>query len=75
MWLSIAAASIGAAGSGVGVIAVEGIYGQETVELADQAVAQDIVNLTLVAPLLVVLAVLATRGSIRTVRRAAEQVR
>jgi hypothetical protein len=65
MWLSIAAASIGAVGSGVGLVAADGIYGQETVELADQAAAQDIVNLTLVAPVLVALAVVAARGSVR----------
>jgi hypothetical protein len=67
MWLSIAAAAIGATGSGIGLLAADRIYGQETAELADQATAQDIVNLTLVAPLLIVLAALAARGSVRAI--------
>jgi hypothetical protein len=67
MWLSIAAAAIGATGSGIGLLAADRIYGQETTDLADQAAAQDIVNLTLVAPLLIVLAIVAARGSLRAI--------
>ncbi|WP_328326047.1 hypothetical protein OHA70_37080 [Kribbella sp. NBC_00382] len=41
------------------------IYGQETTVLADASTAQDIVNLVLVAPLMAVLGVRASRGSPR----------
>jgi hypothetical protein len=39
------------------------IYGQETAALADQAAAQDLVNLFLVAPLIVALGIWAARGA------------
>lgn len=62
MWLSLAAALIAALGSLVGVLAADRIYGQETVALADASAAQDMVNLVIVSPLVVVLAVWASRG-------------
>jgi hypothetical protein len=64
MWLSSVAASVAAAGSVVGLLAPDRIYGGETVALADAATAQDMVMLTLVAPLLIVLGVRASRGSL-----------
>ena len=64
-WLSVAAAVLAWAGSGVGLAARGQIYGREAVDLADQAVAQDIVNLVIVAPLTVLLSVWARRGSVR----------
>jgi hypothetical protein len=41
------------------------IYGQETAALADAATAQDLVNVLLVAPLLVILGWWAHRGHLR----------
>jgi hypothetical protein len=46
-------------------LAASRIYGKETVALADASAAQDIVNLLVVAPLLVTLALWASRGSLR----------
>lgn len=45
--------------------AVEQVYGQETREFLHQAVAQDWLNLVLVAPATALLAALALRGSLR----------
>ncbi|WP_460492606.1 hypothetical protein [Dactylosporangium cerinum] len=53
--LASAAAGLAAAGSIAGLLAGHRIYGRETTVLADAAAAQDVVNLALVAPLLVVL--------------------
>ena len=52
LWLSLSAALLAAAGSVVGLLAADAVYGKETAALADLAAAQDIVNLLLVAPLL-----------------------
>jgi len=49
----------------VGLAAAASVYGKETTALADAATAQDIVNLVLVGPLLLVLGVRASRGSLR----------
>ena len=65
LWLSSTAALLAAAGSVVGLAAADRVYGQETDTLADQAAAQDVVGLTIVAPLLGVLGVGAARGSLR----------
>jgi asparagine N-glycosylation enzyme membrane subunit Stt3 len=65
MWLSLATALIAAAGSVAGLLAADRIYGQETVTLADAAAAQDAVNLAIVVPLIVVLGIWASRGSVR----------
>jgi hypothetical protein len=54
-WLVSAAALLAAVGSVVGLSAGNVIYGQETEIFADQAAAQDLVNLLLVAPLTVLL--------------------
>lgn len=63
--LSTAAALLAAAGSVVGLAAGDRVYGGETDTFADAAAAQDVVGLTVVAPLLVVLGVAASRGSLR----------
>jgi hypothetical protein len=65
MGLSVAAAVLSAVGSVVGLLAAGRIYGGETPALADAATAQDLVGLVLVAPLLIVLAVGASRGTLR----------
>ena len=62
--MSIAAAVIAAAGSIVGLAAVGTIYGHETAAFVDQAIAQDIVNLAIVSPAIIVSALLARRGSL-----------
>lgn len=64
LWLSSTAALLAAAGSVMGLAAADRVYGQETEILADQAAAQDIVGLSIVAPLLVVLGVAARRGAL-----------
>jgi hypothetical protein len=64
-WLASAAALLAAAGSVVGLSASGAVYGQETQFLADQAVAQDLVNLLLVAPLTVLLGWSAKQGAVR----------
>jgi hypothetical protein len=64
LWMSIAAAVIAAAGSIVGLTAVGSIYGRETAAFVDEAIAQDIVNLVVVAPAIIVSALLARRGSL-----------
>lgn len=61
-WLGAAAALLGAAGSVVGLVRPATIYGRETTVLADTATAQDLVNLLIVAPLLVILGWRAHRG-------------
>ncbi len=61
----MAAALLAAVGSVIGLVAPHRIDGGETAALGDAATAQDIVNLTLVAPLLILLAAGARRGSIR----------
>jgi hypothetical protein len=62
MGLAAAAALLAAVGSVVGLSSATTIYGQETASLADQATAQDLVNLLLVAPLVLVLGWRAHRG-------------
>jgi hypothetical protein len=64
--LSAGAALLAIAGSVVGLLAAGPIYGHETSVLGDAAAAQDLVNLVLVGPLLLVLAVRASRGSLRS---------
>jgi hypothetical protein len=62
MGLAAAAALLAAVGSVVGLSSAVTIYGQETASLADQAAAQDLVNLLVVAPLVLVLGWRAHRG-------------
>ena len=64
--LSVAAALLSMLGSTVGLLAPGSVYGKETAFLADTATAQDLVGLVIVSPLLLVLAVLAVRGSLRS---------
>ena len=54
-WLSAAAATLAWTGSGVGLMARGRIHGRETIGLADHAVAQDVANLVVVAPLILLL--------------------
>lgn len=54
-WLAAMAALLAAVGSVVGLVPAAGIYRRETTVLADAATAQDLVNLLLVSPLVVVL--------------------
>jgi len=65
LWLSVAAALVAAAGS-VAALAISGIYSGLTPVFLPQALAQDIVNLALASPAMLVLAVLALRGSLRS---------
>jgi hypothetical protein len=64
--LSVAAALLAAAGSVIGLLGQEHIYGRETPDLYNAAIAQDLVNLFLVAPLMVMVAVRASQGSLRS---------
>lgn len=64
LWLSIAAALLAMAGSIVG-LSVSSIYAPLTPAFLPQALAQDIANLVIVAPLWLLLAGLALRGSLR----------
>lgn len=68
MWLSlaVAAALLAAAGSVIGLLMPGRIYGQETSVLFNASLAQDLVNLLIVAPVMVMLAVRASRGSLRS---------
>ncbi|SFH89276.1 hypothetical protein [Nocardioides psychrotolerans] len=65
-WLIVGAAVLAACGSAVGLLAISSIYGDETDVFADTAVAQDVVNLALVAPAMAAFAVAAARGSWRS---------
>lgn len=62
--LSIAAAVLAFAGSVIG-LAVDSIYARLTTTFLPQALAQDIANLVIAAPAMVICAILALRGSLR----------
>jgi hypothetical protein len=64
LWLSIAVAVLAIAGNII-ALSVDRIYAVLTPVFLPQALAQDIANLTVVAPLWLILAVLALRGSLR----------
>lgn len=64
LWLSIGAAIVAVAGS-VTSLAIRGIYAGLTPAFLPQALAQDVANLAVASPALIVLAVLALRGSLR----------
>jgi hypothetical protein len=64
LWLSIAAALLAVVGSLIG-LSVSSIYAPLTPAFLPQALAQDIANLLIVAPLWLLLAALALRGSLR----------
>lgn len=63
-WMAVAAATLAMAGNVVGLLAVDRIYGEETPALVNAAIAQDIVGLVVLGPLLLALAVGASRGSL-----------
>lgn len=63
MWLSVSAAVLAFGGSVLGLLLPAAVYGRETDLLFNAALAQDVVNGVLVSPLIVVLAVMARRGS------------
>lgn len=64
--LSAAAAVLAAAGSVIGLLVPDVIYGRETPVLFNAGIAQDLVNLFIVAPLMLILAIRASRGSLRS---------
>jgi hypothetical protein len=66
LWLqlSIAAAVVAAIGNVVALLNVDRFYGAEAEVFVNQAIAQDLVNFVVVAPLMVALAWLAMRGSL-----------
>jgi|BarGraIncu00222A_1022003.scaffolds.fasta_scaffold07441_2 hypothetical protein len=64
LWLSVATVALAAVGSAVALVATGRIYGRETILMLDEAVAQDLVNLSVVCPLILVLVVAARRGSV-----------
>jgi hypothetical protein len=64
LWLSMAAALLALAGSVIG-LTVDRIYAGLTPAFLPQALAQDIANLAVASPALLVLAALALRGSVR----------
>lgn len=61
--LSLATAALGAIGSVIALLDIQRFYGAETELFIDQAVAQDIVNLAIVMPLMVFFAWRSMRGS------------
>jgi hypothetical protein len=61
--MTLLAALIAAAGNVIALSGVGDVYGRETAAFVNQGIAQDIVNLTVVSPLIVLLALLARRGS------------
>jgi len=63
--LAIAGALTAGVGSLVGLARIDRIYGGETESFIAQAVAQDLVNLVVVAPLLLITSLLARSGSPR----------
>jgi len=64
LWLSIAAALLAVAGSVI-ALAVHSIYAGLTPAFLPQALAQDVGNLAVASPALLILAALALRGSLR----------
>jgi len=64
LWLSIAAAVLALAGSVIG-LTVDSIYADLTSAFLPQALAQDIANLALAAPAMLICGILALRGSLR----------
>jgi hypothetical protein len=61
--MSVVAALVAAAGNVAALAGIGDVYGRETSAFVDQALAQDIINLIVVAPATIVLALLARRGS------------
>ncbi len=65
-WLSISAALVSAVVCCVGLLDPARVFDMETATLFEASIAQDLVNLFLVAPLTVILAFLSVRGSLRS---------
>jgi hypothetical protein len=63
--LSVAAAAIAMVGNVAAVAAVERVYGSSYPSLTEQAIAQDVTNLVVVSPMIIVFAAWAARGSVR----------
>ena len=63
-WLCVSTGLLAFAGSALSLLRPAAVYGRETEELINAALAQDAVNAMLVSPLLVILAALARRGSL-----------
>ena len=61
--MTMAAAVLAAVGSIIGLLTPERLYDDETPEMVTAVLAQDLVNLVLVAPLMLILAAGARRGS------------
>jgi len=64
LWLSLPIAALAFAASLPGIL-VDSIYAEETANWATQAVGQDVANVVVAYPALLVLAALAARGSLR----------
>jgi hypothetical protein len=64
LWLSIAGSVVAIVGSVVGLV-VPAIYADLTAAFLPQAIAQDLANLVIASPAMLVLAALALRGSLR----------
>jgi hypothetical protein len=64
LWLSIVAATLAIAGNII-ALSINRIYASLTPAFLPQALAQDIANLALIAPIWLILAALALRGSLR----------
>jgi hypothetical protein len=64
LWLAIGAALLSGVGNVISLIDIDRYYGSAADDLLNQAVAQDLVNLFVVAPLTVTLAWLAARESV-----------
>ncbi len=64
LWLSIAASLLAITGSVIS-LSIDRIYASLTGAFLPQAIAQDIANLIIASPALLILAVLAIRGSLR----------
>lgn len=65
LWLSIMAAVLGMIGNVIGLADWSAVYGRETQNFVDQALAQDAVNLVIIAPAVIITAMMAARGSLR----------
>ena len=66
LWLSVLTALFALTGSAIGLLMPERIYGRETSVLFNASIAQDLVDLFFVAPVMLILAARASRGSLRS---------
>jgi hypothetical protein len=63
LWMSVAAATIAATANIAALAGIGDVYARETASFVNQALAQDIISLTIVCPAIIVSALLARRGS------------